>query len=146
MTNLVGIIFPDETGANLGLQLLSVFEANGRLSLSSHAIVTKDKEGSVSFKKVPHVGWTAAFAGALLGGIAGLIAGGVGLAALGVAAGATTGRVADLLVIRDQKKFFDKVSRRLTIGSAAIVAEIEEYPERPGDSLIATIGGVIIRA
>ena len=146
MTNLVGIIFPDEPGAHLGLQLLSVFEANGRLSLSSHTIATKDKEGAVSFKKVPHVGWTAAFAGALLGGIAGLTAGGVGFAAVGAAAGATTGRVADLLVFRDQKKFFDKVSRRLTIGSAAIVAEIEEYPERPGDSLIATIGGVIIRA
>ena len=63
----------------------------------------------------------------------------------GAAGGALLGRAADAINLEDLTGFFDRVSRELSPGSTAIVAEVTEKTQGNLDSHIQTIGGTIIR-
>jgi Protein of unknown function (DUF1269) len=83
-------------------------------------------------------------AGALLGGLIGLI-GGPPVAALGAAAGGLMGGWRDALDLGGGLDFVDEVSRELTPGKSAILAEVEEDRVTPLDSRMEALGGVVHR-
>jgi uncharacterized membrane protein len=109
------------------------------------AVVVKDATGTLSVKKSVDERPLGMSAGALIGGLAGLPGGPIGVA-IGATGGALVGSAADLFNLEDLTKFFDKVSRELPPGNTAVVAEVTE---RSGTSLYDTrmqaIGGTIVR-
>ncbi len=154
MTKFVGIIFPDEVKVGEALQVLRDLDAEGEVQLSGIAVVVKDATGKLSVKQLADNRRTGTV-GAALGALAGLVAGGLGLAALAAAGGALVGKAADVSDLGDRKKFLDEVSGQITSGGAAVLAEItelsetlEEITEFSKTSLytrMAAIGGTVVR-
>jgi hypothetical protein len=82
--------------------------------------------------------------GIALGGSA--IIGGPPVAALGAAGGALMGGWRYALDLGVDLDFLDELSRALTPGKSAIVAEIEEECVTPLDSRMEAVGGTVLRA
>jgi uncharacterized membrane protein len=144
MSNYIGVIFPDEAKADEGSRVLKDLHAEGSITLSGMAVVVKDATGRVSEKRSVAEG-SALAGGALIGGLAGLPAGPFAVV-IGATGGALVGRAADLINVGDFTNFFDKVSRELSPGNTAVVAEVTEHS---GTSLcdmrMQAIGGTIVR-
>jgi uncharacterized membrane protein len=82
--------------------------------------------------------------GALVGGLVGLLGGPVG-AAVGLTAGALVGGISDITNAGVQGDFLEAVSRKLTPGKTAIIAEVAEEWVTPLDTRMETIGGDVMR-
>jgi uncharacterized membrane protein len=145
MSKYIGVIFPDEAKADEGSRVLKDLHAEGSIALSGMAVVVKDATGTLSVKKSVDERPLGMAAGALIGGLAGLPGGPVGIV-IGATGGALVGRAADLIDLGDLTNFFDKVARELPPGNTAVVAEVTEHS---GTSLCETrmqaIGGIIVR-
>jgi uncharacterized membrane protein len=145
MSKYIGVIFPDDAKADEGSRVLKDLHVEGSIALSGMAVMVKDATGTPSVKNLVDEGPLGMAAGALIGGLAGLPGGPVGVV-IGATGGALVGRAADLINLGDLMKFFDKVSRGLPPGNTAVVAEVTEHS---GTSLYYTrmqaVGGTIVR-
>jgi uncharacterized membrane protein len=108
-------------------------------------VIVKEADGTVSVRERHGRRPFGAALGAVLGGLIGLI-GGPPVAALGAAGGALAGGWRDALNLGVDLDFLDEVSRELTPGKSAILAEIEEDWVTPLDSRMEAAGGVVLRA
>jgi uncharacterized membrane protein len=82
--------------------------------------------------------------GTSLGGLIGLLGGPVGVA-VGAVSGLALGTLSDIGNARDGESCVEEVSRSLTPGKVAMVAEIEEGWTTPVDTRMAALGGTVIR-
>jgi uncharacterized membrane protein len=89
-------------------------------------------------------GHGGAAVGALIGALAGSLGGPLGLA-IAAAGGAILGESADLVSRRADAEFVEKVSRELTPGKAALVADVAEDGAPSFEELIKSIGGAVVR-
>jgi uncharacterized membrane protein len=143
MSEYIGIIFPTEAKANEGSRVLKDLHAEGSIALSGMVVVAKGATGTLSVKKSLDKRYLGTAAGALIGGLAGLPSGPIGVV-FGAAGGALLGRAADAINLGDLTIFFDKVSRELPLGNTAIVAEVTEQKRGNIDTHMQAIGGTII--
>jgi len=144
MSKFIVVIVPDETKAYEGSKALRELHAEGSLTLYGMAIVAKTADGKLSVKQSVDEGPLGTAVGSLSGGLIGLLGGPVG-AAIGLGAGAL-GSLRDLHQLGVSEDFLDKVSRELTSGRVAIVAEISEEWVTPLDTRMGALGGIVVRA
>src|SRR6185312_14821060 len=123
MTKFVVAIFPDEAKAQEGRRALDALNQEGLLTVYAAALLVKDAQGRVSVKDRVRPGPLGLSLGALVGGLVGLL-GGPAVAALGAAAGAVSGSWLDVLHLGTRGEFLDEVSRKLTAGKSAVIAEV----------------------
>jgi uncharacterized membrane protein len=82
--------------------------------------------------------------GTVVGSLIGLLGGPVGLAA-GAAAGAFLGYATDAFNYGVGMEFVDEVSRNLTPGKSALVAEVDEFWTLGLDLRMEALGGTVVR-
>jgi uncharacterized membrane protein len=145
MSKFVVVVFPNEAKASEGLHAFKELDAEDSLTVYAGAVIVKDADGTVSVKERHGRRPFHAAIGAVIGGLVGLI-GGPPVAALGAAGGAVAGGWRDALDLGVGLDFVDEVSRELTPGKSAILAEIEEDWVTPLDSRMEAAGGVVLRA
>jgi uncharacterized membrane protein len=145
MSKFVVVVFRDEEKAQEGLRILEELHEEDKVTVYAGAVVLKDADGTVSIRERQRKRPFRAAVGAVIGGLVGLI-GGPPVAALGAAGGALVGGWRDALDLGVGLEFLDEVSRELTPGKSAIVAEIEEDFVTPLDSRMEAVGGVVLRA
>src|SRR5260370_10392144 len=126
MSKYIGVSFPDDAKADEGSRVLKDLRAEGSIALSGMAVVVKDATGTLSVKKSVDEGPLGMAAGALIGGLAGLPGGPVGVV-IGATGGALFGRAADLLNLGDLTNFFDKLSRELPPVNTPLVAQAPKH-------------------
>jgi uncharacterized membrane protein len=124
MSKFVVVVFSDEDKAYEGVRAFEELHQEGTLTVYAGALVVKDAAGQASVKEKKRKGPFRAAAGAVLGGLVGLI-GGPPVAALGAAAGGLARGWRDALDLGVGLDFVDEVSRELTPGRSAILAEVE---------------------
>ena len=144
MSTFVVALFPTEAKAYDGTRAMKDLQAEGSLILYGMAVVTKAADGKLAVKEMAEGGPFGTAAGLLTGGLVGLL-GGPSAAATGVAGGALIGSWSDLVDLGVGRDFLDKVSRELTPGKTAVVAEVEEDGATPLDARVAAIGGTVLR-
>jgi len=144
MSKYVLIKFPDESMIHQGIEVLKKVHAQGGIKLYASSIVAKDSNGQLSVQKIIKEGLGGTVVGALIGGLAGLPMGPLGMT-IGATGGALVGVSADLLEEGDEGKFTQEISRNLTAGKAVIVAEVDEDGLTAFEALMAAIGGTVIR-
>lgn len=144
MSKFVVVVFPDEAKAQEGARALRALHDEGSLSVYGTAVLVKDANGRVSVEQENRPGPKGAGLGALLGGLAGLLAG-PGVALLGAAGGALMGGWRDVLNLGVGTEFVDEASRELTPGKSAVVAEVDEDRVTPLDTRMEALGGVVLR-
>jgi uncharacterized membrane protein len=145
MSKFVVVVFPDEAKAYEGLRALKELDAEDSLTVYAGAVIAKDADGTVAVKERHSRRPFGVAVGTVLGGLIGLI-GGPPVAALGAAGGALMGGWRYALDLGVDLDFLDELSRALTPGKSAIVAEIEEEWVTPLDSRMEAVGGTVLRA
>jgi uncharacterized membrane protein len=144
MSTFVVAVFPTEAKANDGTRAMRDLQAEGSLMLYGMAVVTKAADGKLAVKETVEKGPLGTAVGLLTGGLVGLL-GGPSAAATGVAGGALIGSWSDLFDLVVGRDFLDKVSRELTPGKTAVVADVEEDRAAALDAQMEAIGGTVLR-
>lgn len=144
MNKMLVAVFRTESGAYEGLGALKDLHRDGDISLYATAVIAKDSSGAVSVKQAVEEGPVGTALGMLTGSMVGLLAGPVGLAA-GAWLGTMTGALFDLNKTGINIDFVDEVSKALSPGKAAVLADVEETWVTPVDTKIGRLGGLVFR-
>ncbi len=144
MDKYVVVIFPDETKAYEGVRALKELDAEGSLTVYGTGVVAKDTAGKLSVKEAADKGPLGTAVGALVGVLVGMFAGPIGAAA-GMVSGAALGGIYDIANLGISSNFVDEISRNLTPGKSAVIAEVDEEWVTPLDTRMEAIGGSVMR-
>ena len=144
MDKMIVVVFDSEAKAYEAFRVLGDLHREGSLTVYSGAVIAKDAGGQVSVRQAGDQGPLGTALGMATGALIGALGGPAGLA-LGAAAGALGGSIVDVVNLGIGEDFLDEISRQLSPGKAAIVAEIEEEWVTPLDTRMEALGGVIHR-
>jgi len=144
MDRMVVVIFENEAKAYQGKEALWELDNEGSIAVYACVVVAKNKDGTAAVKQANGTGPLGTLVGTSLGSLLGLLGGPTGLA-IGAAAGLATGVAADLNNSRIGDDFIDDVTKALTPGKVAMVAEVEEDWTTPVDSRMEKLGGTVYR-
>ena len=140
---LVGV-FDSEAAAFEGLSALKDLHRGGDITLYSSAVIAKDKNGKVEVRQAADPGPVGTAVGLLTGTLIGILAGPAGLA-VGASLGGLAGLVFDVNKSGVDVTFLDDVSKTLTSGKFAVLAEIEESWTTPVDTRLHKLDGIVFR-
>lgn len=144
MNKMLVAVFDREAMAFEGLSALKDLHRDGDITLYSSAVIAKDKNGQVELKQEADAGPVGTAVGLLTGTLIGLVAGPAGLA-VGASVGGLAGLVFDVNKSGVDVTFVDDVSKSLTSGKFAVVAEIEESWTTPVDTRLHKLDGIVFR-
>ena len=144
MNKMLVAAFDNEAGAYEGLRALKDLHKDGDITLYATAVLTKDASGNVNTKQAVDDGPIGTSLGMLTGSMVGLLAGPVGLA-VGASMGALTGLIFDMDRSDINLQFVDDVSKAISPGKAALLADVEETWTTPVDARIGKLGGIVFR-
>jgi uncharacterized membrane protein len=144
MDKMLVAVFNDESKTYEASKALRELHAEGSITLYAAAVIGKDARGKVTVKQAADQGPVGTALGLATGGLIGLLAGPVGLA-VGSATGTLTGSLYDIAQAGITDDFLSEVSQRLSPGSTAVVAEIDEDWVTPVDTRMDALGGVVFR-
>ena len=144
MKQMVVAVFDNENAALQGLSELRNLHSEAGVSLYASAVIVKDKAGRVSVKQYADQGPAGLLLGMVVGGLVGVL-GGPGAVPLGAYIGGLAGLLFDLGKFGIDLSFFDDVSKALTDGKAAVLAEVEESWTSLLDERLGKHGGTVYR-
>lgn len=144
MDKMIVAVFDSEAKAYEASRTLADLHREGSLSVYSGAVIAKYAGGRVSVRQAADQGPVGTALGMATGALIGVLGGPAGLA-IGASIGALGGSMVDFTNIGVGLDFLDEVSRRLTPGKAAVVAEIDEEWVTPLDTRMEALGGTIYR-
>lgn len=144
MNKMLIAVFDTETAAFQGLNALRDLHRDGDITLYASAVIVKDRAGQMSIKQAADDGPVGTAVGLLTGGLIGILGGPAGMA-LGATIGGFTGFLFDLDESGIGATFLDDVSKTLTPGKAAVLADVDENWTTPVDTLLNERGGIVFR-
>ena len=144
MNKMIVAVFDGEPAAYEGLSALKDLHRDGDISLYSSAVIAKDSTGKVAMKQAADEGPVGTALGLLTGSLIGILAGPVGLA-LGASVGGLGGLIYDANKSGVDVSFVDEVTKMLTPGKVALLADIEESWTAPVDTRLHKLGGMVFR-
>jgi uncharacterized membrane protein len=144
MNKMLVAVFDTEPAAFEGLSALRDLHSDGDITLYASAVMVKDKTGKISVKQEADEGPVGTAVGLLTGSLIGILGGPAGVA-VGASLGGLTGFLFDLDQSGIGATFLDDVSKTLTSGKAAVVAEVEESWTTPVDTRVHKLGGIVFR-
>jgi uncharacterized membrane protein len=107
-------------------------------------VLAKRADGTTFVSEGDDLGIVGSLVGTSLGTLIGVLGGPAGMA-IGGTAGLALGAGVDLDHARISEDFIDDVTKQLSSGKAAVVAEVEEDWTAPVDTLMESLGGSVFR-
>jgi uncharacterized membrane protein len=144
MDRMLVVVFENETKAYEGTRALQQLDSEGSVNIYGYAVITKNADGTATFKKGDDAGPITTLLGTSFGSLVGLLAGPAGMA-VGAAAGMAAGSTVDLDNIRVGSDFINDVQKALSPKKSALVAEIDEDWTTPVDTRMEAVGGTVYR-
>jgi len=144
MDRMLVVVFDNESKAYEGKKALQQLDNEGSLNLYAYAVLAKNADGTATVKQGDDVGPIGTLIGTSLGSFIGLLGGPAGLA-LGATAGATGGAIFDVHNARIGEDYIDDVTKALSPGKVAVVAQVEEDWITPVDTRMEALDGTVYR-
>ena len=144
MERMMVVVFDNETKAYKGKSALRQLQQEGSITIYADAVVMKNADGSTSVKESDDVAPIGTVVGTGLGSLIGLLGGPAGVV-IGAASGLMLGAMTDFDDARVGADFIADVTKSLTAGKVAVVAEIDEAWTTPLDTRMEALGGSIFR-
>jgi uncharacterized membrane protein len=138
------VVFDNEGKAYEGRKALLQLDNEGSISVYASVVLTKNADGTASIKQSDDPGPLGTLLGTSLGSLIGLLGGPAGVA-LGATLGFGAGSATDIDNARIGDDFITDVTKQLSPGRVAVVAEIEEDWTTPVDTRMEVIGGTVFR-
>ena len=145
MENLLIITFGNKSKATEGLNRLKDLDQLGDITIYNRALI--QKTGTNQYEILEHEGPdTEALpaTGAIGGAVIGALGGPLGMA-MGMLTGATLGLAGEANRLDFSSDFLDQVNKKLSIGTFAIVLDVEEDTESIIDSYMKSSDGYVLR-
>lgn len=134
--------FNTPDGASKAMADLKEGKKDGLIGIIDAAVVVKDAEGKLKVKDAKHRSTKGLITGGLVGGVLGLLAGPVGLLALG---GGVIGALAGKIQGSDLKSEMKDIGSALAPNTSAIVAAIEHKWVDQMEAQLAAEGAQVVR-
>jgi len=144
MNKMLVAVFDTEATAFEGVSALRDLHKEGDITLYATTVLLKDNAGKITVKQAADQGAAGTAVGLLTGGLIGLLAGPVGLP-VGAAIGGLTGLLFDLDRSGISVTIVDDVSKALTPGKAAVIADMDESWTTPVDARLHKYGAMVFR-
>jgi len=144
MNRMLVVVFSEASKAFDGREALKSMDRDGSAPVYALAVITRKADGTSIVNEEGDSGPRGTLLGTSLGSFIGLLGGLPGVA-IGAIAGSVGGMASDLDNARIGADFVDEVSRQLTAGKTALVAEIEEEWTTAIDQRMEELGGVVYR-
>jgi uncharacterized membrane protein len=144
MDRMLVVVFDDEAKAYEARRALRDLDDHGEVTVYAAAVLAKKPDGTVFVTSGDDFGLAGGLLGTSLGALIGLVGGPAGMA-IGATAGLTLGAGIDFDRARIGSDFIDDVTKQLSSGKAAVVAEIEEDWTAPVDTAMESLGGSVFR-
>jgi uncharacterized membrane protein len=144
MNKMIVAVFDSESAAFEGVSALKDLHKSGDITLYASTVIAKDKTGKIEVKQEADSGPVGTAVGLLTGSLVGLLGGPVTMA-LGASAGGLTGLLFDLGDSGIGSTFLDDVSKTLTPGKTAVIADVEESWTTPIDVRLRKLGATVSR-
>jgi len=144
MDRMLVVVFDNENKAYEGKKALQQLDDQGDVGVYGYAVLAKKADGTVTSKQGDDIGPIGTLAGTSLGALIGVLGGPAGMA-IGAAAGAASGGVFDLHNVRVGDDYIDDVSKAISPGKFALVAQVDEDWTTPVDSRMEALGGTVYR-
>ena len=143
--NVISVSFDPDSNAYAGLTALKELESQKQLDLDVAAVVARADDGPITVKDRVE---SPEFAGALSGGLLGLVIGILG-GPLGVLIGGTygvmVGSLVDLHELEETDSVLSQISASVRPGATALLAQVTEQSPEVVDSAMARLGGTVLR-
>jgi len=143
MDRILIVVFGEPGKALEARDALKSLDREGDLLLYGYAVIKKQPDGTCLVDD-EHLGEAKALIGTALGSLIGLLGGAVGVA-IGAVAGTLAGITAALEKSRVSAEFVDEVSKELSSGKWALVAEVDEEWTRWVDLSMEELSGTVYR-
>jgi uncharacterized membrane protein len=144
MDRILVVVFNDASKAFEGRDALKELHHEDEMTLYAYAIITKKPDGTCIVNEEDDRAGLKTAIGSSIGALIGLLGGPPGFA-IGTVAGFLTGVTAYLNTSRVSADFVDEVSKALTPGKFALVADVDEDWTRWIDLRMEELGGAIYR-
>jgi len=144
MEKMLVVVFDNETKAYEGSRALSQLDSEGSITIHAEAVISKNADGALTVKQGEGDFPVRTVSGTAIGSLIGLLGGPVGLG-VGALAGMMAGSLADLFVAGVDSDFLPEVSKVLTPGKYAVVADISEEWVTPVDTRMEALQGFVFR-
>jgi uncharacterized membrane protein len=144
MNKMLVAVFDRESAAFEGLSALKDLHRDGDITLYSSSVIAKDKSGKIEVKQAADSGPVGTGVGLLTGAFIGIFGGPAGMA-VGASLGGLAGLAYDASKSGVDFTFLDDVSKSLTAGKFAVLAEVEESWTTPVDTRLHKLGGIVFR-
>jgi len=144
MDRMLVVIFNELSRALEGRDALKGLDREDSITVYAYAIITKNADGTSTVNDEDDSSVLRTLLGTSLGSLIGLLGGPTGVA-IGAAVGSLAAVAADLNNARIGADFVDEVSRQLTPGKFALVAEIDEEWTPWINLPMEELGGVVYR-
>ena len=145
MEKMIVVVFDNEAKALEGMQILRELDSEGEISVYGAQIVRKETGGLVKvIDNADLSGFPLIAGGTTVGALIGLLGGPVG-ALVGAGAGALIGSIGDAEEAGVTDEFVHDISKAMTPGKVAVIADIAEEWVTPLDTRMEHIGGVVFR-
>ena len=146
MANIIVVPFKEESKAIEALHRIKELDAYGDITLYEHMMIRKkdNKQFEILKNQTDGEGWRL-FTGMALGGLAGALVGPLGFV-IGLYTGTAVGAVWDASRYDFEAEFLKKVSKKMAVGTIAIVAEVAEDSSVYIDQALNGLSSEIIRS
>lgn len=144
MERMIVVVFDNETKAYEASRALSQLDAEGSIAIHAESVINKQPNGAVTVKQADGDFPIRTLAGTAIGSLIGLLGGPIGVV-VGAGTGAMAGGFGDLYAAGVDADFLDEVSRMLTPGKYAVVADLSEEWITPVDTRMEALNGVVFR-
>ena len=144
MSKYVVSVFPNEAKAYEGVGAFNALHGEHSLTLYGMAVIAKDAEGRAEVKEAEDEGPIGTAIGMMSGALVGVLGGPAGVV-IGATGGGLLGSISDLGNTGVGLDFVDMVAKRMQPGTAAVVAEVDEYWTTPLDTRMEALGGEVFR-
>jgi len=143
-TNIVVATFEDESRTYQAFSEIKRAAAQGKLKINGMTIMHRTLEGRFEVRDAAMRPYGGAITGGLIGSLVGILGGPLGML-LGWGAGALIGGIRDATEIQSDRTLFQRITEDMTVGSTALVGELEEPDTTVVGQIVRRLGGELLR-
>ena len=143
--NVISVSFDPDSNAYAALTALKEMDSQGQLNLEAAAVVLRGDEGQIVVKdRVGSYDYAGAVSGGLLGLLIGIIGGPLGVL-IGGTYGLMVGSLVDLEEVEETDSVLSQISASVRPGQTALLAQVTEQSPEVVDTAMAGLGGSVLR-
>jgi len=143
-SNIVVATFDDESKTYQAFSVIKRAAVEGKLKINGLTIMHRRLDGQFEVRDAAMKNYGGSIAGGLIGSLVGILGGPLGIL-LGWGAGSLIGGFRDVREIREDTNLFQRITEDMTVGSTALVGEVENEQPYVIDQIVRKLNGELLR-